>query len=83
MVGSSGATNECNHSCGNFFSSSAEVFVVTRRRCSHFGGGVFDDKYLTVVNSSYYTTWYCGLTSPVLRFKTSATDRAWHGKCPR
>ena len=36
-----------------------------------------------MVNLSSKTTWYCGLTKPDERFRTKATDLAWHGEWPK
>ena len=50
---------------------------------SQFGGMVPASMYSTVLKSSSKTTWYCGLTRPVVGFHTKATLPAWKGGCPR
>ena len=46
----------CSHESFRESSSSIELSDAYLTRCNQFGGGVVDDKYSTVVNSSSYTT---------------------------
>ena len=62
-----------SHSYVSCWASSVVFSVDVSTRVDQKGGGSIDDKYGTVVKLSSYTTWNCGDTSPVRRFKTRDT----------
>ena len=65
-----------NHERDRRSSSGRLSTVEFARSFNQFGGGVVDGRYSTVENSSSSTMWNCGLTRPVRKFKTSATEPA-------
>ena len=73
----------CSHVDGVLSSSIGALNLEVAMSVGQLGGGVDDERYGTVENRSSKTTWYCGLTSPVFRFKTRATLLACEGERPR
>ena len=72
-----------NHLKASCCSSSVVRSVEDSRSLVQNGGGSLEERYGMVRKSSSKTTWNCGLTSPVRRFNTIATEPAWRGEWPK